>query len=360
MKKIFFLWLIVIGSTLLLWLPFSLKNQMLKVFANFDGPNYLVVAKCWYQKDCIGQAFSLSLPLEYYPAHFPGYPFLISVFDQFLPGWWAMLLVNLISTGFMVTVFYLLLRQLKVKSAFLLSAILLFFPARNLVLRTVGAPETLFIGLILSSILFFRKKNYFFSGLFLALAQTVKTPAILLFLAYCLAILLKDKFEVKKWLKKWPLLLGPLTVVFIFSFFKLQTNDFLAYFHSGDNFHLFFPPFQVFSGSRSWLGDIWLEDVIYIYLAGAMAISYLFKRYKKEILVLFPVIFYLTTLFVAHRDISRYSAPLYPFWILAFSDFLRKKEVKIILFFLLPAVYLYAINFIGSNIAPIADWAPYY
>ena len=360
MKKIFFLWLLTIFSTALVWLPFFKNGQMSRVFANYDGPNYIIIAKCWYDKTCIRKKFSLPLPLEYYPAHFPGYSFLISIFDQFLPGWWAMLLVNLISTGTMITTFYFLLKELKIKGPLFLSAILLFLPARVLVLRSVGAPETLFISALLLSILFFRKKNYLLSGISLAIAQVTKTPAILLFLAYTISILINDKFKIKKWLKKWPLLLGPLAILPVFLLFRQQTGDFLAYFYSGDNFHLVQLPFQSFIASRSWLGDFWLEDIIYIYLLGGLAIAYLYKKYRWDIITIFPGIFYLSTLFVTHRDISRYSAPLYPFWLIAFASFLKKKEFKIVFWLLLPAVYLYAINFINYNTAPVADWTPYF
>lgn len=360
MKKIFLLWLIVLGSTFLVWLPFFSQGKMDRVFANYDGPNYVVIAKCWYDKECIGKNFSLPLPLEYYPAHFPGYPFLISLFDQFLPGWWAMLIVNCLGTLVMIAVFYQLLKDLKLSSPFWLALILLFLPARMLVLRSVGAPESWFIALLLLSILAFRKQNYLLAGITLALAQTIKTPAILLFAAFGLQILLTERFQIKKWLKKWPLIFGPLIVLPIFLFFQHQTGDFWAYFHSGDNFHLVFPPFQTFISSRSWLGDFWLEDIIYIYLIGGLAILYLFKKYSKDIVAIFPLIFYLATLFVAHRDISRYSAPLYPFWIIAFADFLKKKEFKAVFLLLLPAIYLYAVNFITYNTAPIADWTPYY
>ncbi|MFH1561549.1 MAG: hypothetical protein ABID04_03155 [Patescibacteria group bacterium] len=359
MKKIILLWTLVLVSSFLVWLPFLGQQNLETVFANYDGPNYLVVAKCWYQKDCIGQNFSLPLPLEYYPAHFPGYPALIAVFDQFLPGWWAMLLANILATGLMATGLMVLLKSLKIKNAFFLACLVLFLPARNLIVHTVGAPESLFIATCLGSIYYFRKEQYLLSGLALALAQVTKTPAILLFLAFGLSILLKDKLDFKSWLKKWPLLLGPLAILPVFAFFYYQTGDFWAYFHSGDNFHLFFPPFQSFISSRSWLGDFWLEDIIYVYLIGGIAVVTLLKKYRNDVIALFPAIFYITTLLVAHRDISRYSAPLYPFWIIAFAPYLAKKEFKLVFLILLPAIYLYAINFISYNLAPIADWTPY-
>lgn len=366
-KPLLYIILLTIVTTILVWAPFFLNERMARVFANYDGPNYIVVAKCWYNPNCIRNKFSLPLPLEYYPAHFPGYSAAIWSIDKFLPGWWAMLVASVAGAAIMIIAFYLLLKELKISRPLWLASILLFLPARMLVLRTVGAPETLFIGALLLSILFFRRKQYLFSGLFLALAQAIKTPAILLFAAYGISICLKEiilkkkrKPNIKKLLPYSKILLGPTTILLIFWLFKNQTGNFWAYFHSGDNFHLVFPPFQTFISGRSWLGDFWLEDIIYVYLLGGIAVSYLIKKYKEDIIAVFPAIFYLATLFVAHRDLSRYSAPLYPFWILAFANFLKKKEFKIAFFILLPAIYLYAVNFINYNTAPIADWTPYF
>ncbi len=340
---------------------------MTKVFANYDGPNYLIIAKCGYNPECIRTTFSLPLPVEYYAAHFPGYPLLISLFNFVLPGWWAMLVVNLISTGFMTTILYLLLKQLNIKPAIWLTSISLFLPARMLILRSVGAPETLFIAAILGSIYFYRHQKYWLAGILLAAGQSIKTPAILLFAAYAVDTVIKTcevterdpRRLINKLTAKLPLLLGPAIILPIFLVHANQTGNFLAYFYSGDNFHLIPIPFQTFISSRSWLGDFWLEDIVYIYLIGGLAIAYLWKKYKASIISIFPTIFYTATLFVAHRDISRYSTPLYPFWIIAFSDLIKKKEFKIIFLILLPAFYLYAINFIKYNLTPIADWTPY-
>ncbi|MBU3935557.1 hypothetical protein KJ909_02690, partial [Patescibacteria group bacterium] len=74
---------------------------------------------------------------------------------------------------------------------------------------------------------------------------------------------------------------------------------------------------------------------------------------------LYPAIFTLATLFVAHRDISRYLAPVYPFIFLAFPKFLTRPSTKIVFLLLLPALILFAVNFVTQNTAPIADWAAY-
>ena len=70
------------------------------IYANYDGPNYMIIAKCGYNRDCIRQQFSLPLPLEYYPAHLPAFPLLIKIFFIFLTTPKAMLLVCLLGSVF--------------------------------------------------------------------------------------------------------------------------------------------------------------------------------------------------------------------------------------------------------------------
>jgi hypothetical protein len=370
--------LLTLVSTLFVWLPFAfgLGKGMLTVFANYDGPNYIVIAKTLYNKELIRWAYSLPIPLEYYPAHFPGYPLLIKILDPFMPGTWAMLINTLITTILAVFFFYLLIKKFKLsRSPLWLSIVFLFLPARWLVVRSVGSPEPLFIFALLASFYFFKSAltpvsqnliskrksvtfDFLLAGLFGALAQITKTPGVLLFIAYCLLLIAKF-FRTKKFIyQAWPLLLMPLSALGVFVFYKLQTGNFLAYFQSGDNFHLVFPPFQAFATGRNWLGDFWLEDMVYVYLIGAMTVVLLFKQ-KLHDLATFALLFFTATLFIAHRDLSRYSLPLMPFALIAFAPFLEKKEFKIAFLIILPAIYFYTLNFILHNTAPIADWSPY-
>ena len=382
MKKIsqdlILLVLATIASTLFVWLPFAFSwgEGMLTVFANYDGPNYLVIAKTLYQPELIRNTFSLPIPLEYYPAHLPGYPFLIRILDLPIPGTWAMLLTTLITTILAVIIFYLFIKKFKLsKTPLWLSTLFLFLPARWLVVRSIGSPEPLFIFSLLASFYFFKsaltplsqnlvskKKiitiDFLLAGIFGALAQITKTPGILLFLAYAVWLIVLAIKKKKIHFQAWPLLLMPLSALAVFFFYYLQTGNFLAYFQSGDNFHLVFPPFQAFATGRNWLGDFWLEDMVYVYLFGALTVVLLFKQ-KLYDLATFATIFFTATLFVAHRDLSRYSLPLMPFTIIAFAPFLEKKEFKIAFLIILPAIYFYTLNFILHNVAPIADWSPY-
>ena len=333
------------------------------VFFNYDGPYYMVISKCGYNKDCIGPNFSLPQPLEYYPAHFPGYPMMITLVSNFISTPKAMLLVTLVGSIFLSLILFEFFKLfINEKRAFWLSVLFLFFPARFFVLRQIGAPETWFLATIIASIFYFKKGKYFPAAFFAAFAQCLKTPGILLFASYgIIAIyeLIKNKNFLSVFKKYFWFILTPITILAIFNLYRIQTGDFWAYFHSGDNFHLNALPYLVFISTKSWINTIWLEDIIYLYLIAIYGVYRLFKKYKFDIVAIFPAVFTLAILFVAHRDISRYIAPVYPFLLLAFSKFLSKKSLKIIFIILFPAILLYAINFVAGNVAPIADWAPY-
>jgi len=330
------------------------------LFANYDGPNYVVISKCFYDKSCIGPNFSLPLPLEYYPAHFPGYPLTIKFLNFFTTGPKAMIFSTLLGSILLsLSTYYLFKLFLNSKKSFYLSLLFIFFPARFLVLRVIGAPETWFLSFIILSLINFKKDKFLSSAIFASLALLFKTPAVLLGLTYLIYFFIDKRNFVEKFKKYIWYLLMPLTLFLIFLFYQHNIGNFFAYFHSGDNFHLNPLPYLVFVSQQTWVNTIWLEDVIYIYFFALLSIYYLFKKYKLDIITVFSIIFILATLLVSHRDISRYIAPVYPFILLAFYKFLNQKPVKIIFLILLPAIILFAINHIVGNTAPIADWLPY-
>lgn len=359
-------------SALFFWLLFyfnipgkiGFPNVSLEtIFANYDGPNYMVISKCGYNKDCIGPNFSLPQPLEYYPAHLPGYPILIKAFNNFTTGPKAMLFSTLLGSVFLSLVLFEFFKLfIDSQKSFWLTVLFLFFPARFLVLRLVGAPETWFLATTIASILFFKKDKIWLSAIFAAIAQAFKSPGILLLAAYGI-LAIKDLIENKKLnlvIKKYfPFVLVPITVILIFYLYYLQTGNFWAYFQSGDNFHLNPLPYLVFISTKSWINTIWLEDVVYIFFLAIYGVYKLVKKYKFDITSVYPLVFLIATLLVAHRDISRYISPIYPFLLLSYQKQLNQKSIKTVLILLIPAIILYAINFICGNTAPISDWTNY-
>jgi len=380
------LFALAILVNLFVWLPFLLGSHggMPTVFKNYDGPNYVIISKTWYRPEAIATTFSLPQPLEYYPAHLPAYPLSIAILNWLLPGPWAMLVATTVFTGFAVIAFYLLVFKFKLSTnPFWLSVIFLVFPARWVTVKAVGSPEPLFLFAIIASLYFFKSAfdkvennlwssrkivwlDLLLAGIFGAMAQVTKSPGIILWVGYLLYLTIREISNIgvirerisRIIANSLPLIVIPLSALIVFWFYKVQAGDFWAYFHSGDNFHLFFPPFQAFSSTRTWLGDFWREDLVWQYLIGALTVVLLIKQ-KHYDLVAFAGLFFATTLFVAHRDLARYSLPLLPVSLIAFDSFLQKKEFKIALLIILPAIYLFTINFIAGNTAPVADWTPY-
>ena len=166
------------------------------------------------------------------------------------------------------------------------------------------------------------------------------------------------KNEIAEIKKALPIVLIPITLLVVFGIYKITQNDFFAYFHSGDNIHLAFPPFQIFNSTSSWVGTFWLEEIILIYLIGAIGVIKLFMKKDYE-LAIFSSVFYLSTLFVSHRDLMRYFLPVVPFIFVAFSDSLIKKEFKIAFSIIIIPIYLFSLAFISQNVMPISNWGPF-
>ena len=383
LKKLRLPMLIIFISTLptiLLWLPFlfHLKSLwgiplpgdgMATVAANYDGPLYLVVAKTFYNGAAIKQNFSFPLPVEYYAAHFPLFPALIKLFSPIFGYLYSMLFATVASGTLASLYFYHFIKEF-VGNRYALIATFAFgiFPARWLISHSVGSADPLFVASIIASIYHFRKEQYLKAGIWGAIAQLTKSPAILLFVAYvCYLATRRMKKLVDESFTAWvrslkitktiPILLIPLALVLVFFIYGQTYGNFFAYFNSGDNIHLLFPPFQIFNYSAPWVGTFWLEEIIFIYLIGLLALLRLIQK-KEHLLAWFVGIFFVTLLFVSHRDLLRYSLPAVPFCFAAFSDIFKNKHFRYTVIFLVIPIYLYSLVFISQNVMPISDWAP--
>jgi Gpi18-like mannosyltransferase len=380
-KEFLLVGLLTLVPTLLVWLPFFLRipnfwgiplsdGGMATIVENYDGPLYLIVAKTFYNAAQIKGDFQFALPTEYYAAHFPLFPVFIRLFSVVAGYPYAMLMVT-IASSFLALFFFNKLLKLYVseKDALFLTLVFSVFPARWLVVRSVGSADPLFLAGVTASIYYFIQKKYFWAGIWGAIAQLTKSPAILLFVSYFVVIIapyIKTVFSPSsnKLLKNiesgkiLSVFLIPLALILVFTIYYFTYGNFLAYFNSGDNIHLFFPPFQIFNYSLPWVGTFWQEEIIFIYLFGILGVLTLIKQRRFDLAV-FTGIFWLTTIFISHRDLVRYSLPLVPFIFVAFSDYLVKKEFKIALIFLILPIYLFSLAFISQNVMPISNWAPF-
>lgn len=356
-----------IVPTTLIWLPFFLRlptfwgiplpqSGMATIVANYDGPLYLVAAKTLYNAGLIKANYQFPLPTEYYAAHFPLFPLLIKSLGTFVNYPYAMLVITLFSSILAIYFFQKLMSTfVEKRDVLFLTFVFAIFPARWLVVRSVGSADPLFVAGIIASLYYFRGKKYWIAALWGVVAQLTKSPGILLFISFAIYIAWQKKSDLKKYI---PLLLIPFSLLAVFVFYYFATGDFFAYFHSGDNIHLSFPPFQIFNFSAPWVGTFWLEEVIFIYLIGAIGVYKLFQKKEYE-LATFGGLFFLVTLFIAHRDLMRYSLPLFPLLFVAYSDVLVKKEFKIALGIIIIPIYLFSLAFLSQNVMPISNWAPF-
>ena len=364
-----FLFLILVLSTLVAWLPFLLRIQNLfgleipnsdmgYIYKNYDGLLYIIAAKTMYVTSAI-EKVGLELPFSarYFAAHLPLYPILIRFFQPVLGYIRSMMFVSLASSTLLTWFFYYIVKKLEItKFPFLLSVVFLFL-ARFLVVRVVGAPEPIFLLLILISLFSFEKKQYFLAGIAGFFAVMTKSPGLLLFFGY--GLVLVERYIRTKKVERQSLWIGiiPLGFLAVCLIYAAQYHDFLAYFHSGDNIHLVFP-FSVFNFRQSWIGTAWLEDIIfYFFLYGYTVITLYRSKYRS--FFYFSLVFFLALINVQHRDIARYGLPLWPMACIALQEHLTKKKFLLLGLILLPALYFYAWNMLAFNIYPVSNWAPF-
>jgi hypothetical protein len=367
-------------SSFILWLPFIIRtpnwagltipnSDFQYVYGSFDGPLYIIPAKTLYDPDKIdipGKGLIISLPLSagYFPAHLPLYPLVIRVFGEVIGYARSLIFTNILFSSLLALLFYYLLRKFNITQKPMLLTIIFLFLPRLLVLRSVGAPESLFMFLILGSLLFFEKKNYLMAGILGGLSAMTKTPGVLLFAAYFLVLIEpfmpfhKPHEHHRKF--TWDMLgifLIPIGLLLVFLFYQYRYHDFFAYFHTNANVPMPYP-FAAFNFQQKWVGSAWLEDIVLYFFMYLTAVVFLWNS-KYRSFFYFSAVFFFASIFIQHRDISRYMIPLWPLACIAFEKFFTSKKFMIIFLILLPAIYLYAWNFIIYNIMPIGDWSPF-
>jgi len=365
---------VTILSVIGFWLPFKLQptnwlginfshTGMNRIVQNFDGINFLIVAKTWYNPKLIEANYQDVLsgrrPL-YFSAHYPGLPAVISIFDQLTTGPNALLLAILISNLLLSTgLYYFSFAFTKDKTkAMLVSLFALFFPARMLADRVVGSNEPLFIFLLLMSLAFNYQKKDWLSAIMGVGAVLTRSPGILLFAAYFGSWLMAHGSWRDKIKQFVPYLLIPLSLLALWTFYGYQFGSFWAYFQVGGNLNIELP-FSVFESGKDWVSGIWNEDLIYLFVLIAVGIAGITKKYKNTGVAWLITLYGVFVMCVAHRDLARYSLPIMPIILLLGADYLNNKYVKIGVLILIVPIFMYAWQFVLANYQPIMDWANY-
>lgn len=388
LKDIIIIALTTILLTLLVWLPhifassnfygLDFSNGFNTIYRNYDGIEYIAIAKSLYDPDILSR-LPQSLGSNYYAAHFPGYSLLILLGAPFIGFLKSMVIVSFLFTLLSIVLFYVLLKQFNLTNAPLtLSLLFLVLPARWLIVHSVGSSEPVFIFFVILtifSLMRFEQINkwrwIWIAGIAGFAAQFTRPPGFLLTLAigiYLLWNILKPHLDknhdlvlktdtssfhqlIKTIKTYYPLLLLPLSLISIFLWYQLAYGDFWMYFKTGDNIHLTFPPFQVFNVNQYWVGDIWLEDLIYIFILGFSSAFILLQK-NLRLMGIFVLVYMIAGISIAHRDISRYVLPIAPFVLLSYEKFLTSTKFKWVIVIVLLGIYLYSQNFILNNTAP--------
>src|SRR3989344_3403652 len=104
---------------------------------------------------------------------------------------------------------------------------------------------------------------------------------------------------------------------------------------------------------------IFIGEIVFLYFFYLISLFTLYHNKLLRPAFYFALIFFLAAISIQHRDISRYTLPLLPFAAIVYEKFFTSKKFLITLIILIPAIYLYAWNFMLYNIAPITDWSPF-
>ena len=371
MKRVLVVVTVAVISLFIFWMPFLFrvesfwgvefgKHGMETIVQNFDGLNYLAVAKTLYDPALLERNFAgFDNPPIYYAAHFPLYPLLIRAMEMFASGPQALLLAivisNILLAGGLYFFFVSLSKNEKLAST--LTIIALFFPARMLSVRGVGTSEPLFMFFVLTSLAMAYRGKHWGASILGSLAVLTRSPGIFLFGAYLLAAGLTYRTDWRAGLRRiWPYILMPLSLILLFAFYGHQYGNFWAYFNSSSELHpVFFPPFLIFGNGQHWISDMWREDILYMYLLYGAGTALFIKKVGIA-RAGFGMIYGIFLLLISHRDLARYALPLAPFALFGFAPYLSGKNVKWLALLFVP-IFLLGWQFVVANVQPVSDWS---
>ncbi len=324
---------IAISSTLLVYAPFILDNNVDILFRYWDGPNYAYLAKSLYDVPTDHPLNAYTTP-EYFAAHLPVYPLSIRLFS-FMGYFNAMLFASALYTTLTAIVLYQLLLETRVVQNPLWSAVIsLFIPARYLIYHSIGATEAPFLFFTLSSLLAYVRGHYILAFILGGISGVTRITGILIGGAYFMTLI----FE-RKW-KTIPLLsIIALPLFMTFIFYHFHYGDFFAYFgtnYSDTNKLISFRPFDIFR-TYSGLGETHsAEFYLVIYAIYGIGTALLWNI--NRLFFWFCSITLTFSIFIYHQDVSRYMIPMAPLAIVvAYDKILSQTPAK---FVFLPAIFL--------------------
>ena len=366
-RSLFLLVLISLIPVIAIYLPFALhlksfweiplkSSGMQQIFANWDGPNYVLNAITLYDPVEIAKRAFLSRPNEYYAAHFPLFSVLIRLFSPLFGYFWSAVVVQLLTGLLLNIVFYYWVKS-HTKHPLWLTFAFTVFPPRYLILRAVIAPELLLVLCVIGILYFWQKDKPLLSGAIAFIAVLIKFQALIFVPVFILAL-------GEKWYRERKLkinyLLSPLLPILgygtIALFYQQKFSNWNAYFLAqklvGMGMSI---PFGMFNYAERWVSANLMETTALYFIVMMILLVKISKDFPR-------IHFWFTFCYIGmlsvipQVDIMRLAMPLAPVFFFAFHEALSSKHFKYGLILSLPFIYLHTINFIMTNQAPIADW----
>jgi len=341
-----YLFLLSVLSCLLFYLPAWLQDASV-LFRYWDGPNYLYVARTLYDIPENHPFTPYKTTPAYFACHLPLYPLLIRLFSYLVGYPVAMLVVTVLSTGLATCLFYLLLRETQaVKSPFWSALVSLFVPARWLIYHSVGATEPLFLVLVFASMLAWVRGRPGWALLLAGLSCTTRIIGVLFCVAYFLLILHQRRWKLLPWL-----LITPIPLLLVFSFYAFQFGDFWAYF-SWNSKLLHSTPMDILLSYAKNNQPQQAELYLMMYLVYGTGVLLL---WRWPLFFWYALTLWCFNLFVFHEDLSRYFLPIAPLaLVVAYDQILSSRAFKLIFPLVVCLAYLYAWPLVKHNL--IVDW----
>ncbi len=316
---------------------FTMETKLDIVYKNWDGPGYVLSAMSLYRPMIASQhnffnSADIRPDWTWLPAHFPLVPLLIRTFSFF--GYFqAMLLVSLLFTFLSYLALYELISQLKItRFPLLVTLPFIFLSPRWFVVSHLGNSESAFMFFMLMFLLYFHKRKHHSAAIFAALAQATRPHAIFLFLGICLVALweLSRSRDLKKIFSTYAVyLLMPLTVLAVFTFYKIQTGNFFAFFEAiALTSNLQKIPFHTFTFPNINIETFWQEVNAWDYVLYLAAALFMFRK-KLWAFGVIALVYFVPLIFILYTDISRYAIPLLLF---AFIGTVRISHIYIPVF----------------------------
>jgi Gpi18-like mannosyltransferase len=338
---------------------FTKESKLDIVYKNWDGPSYILAAislydpQVAYDNNFINSG-DIRPDWTWLPAHFPLYPLLIRSVASIGVGYFqSMLLVSVMFTLFAYLAMYELLKYLKIsKYPLLLTLPFIYLSPRWFTVSHVGGTESMFLFFVIMFLLYVAKGRHTVAALYIGLAQLTRPHAAFFGIGMAIIALVqlirtRDLRTVVR--TYYPYLIMPVAILAIFSFYRLQTGNFWAFFDAISlTKNLQSIPFRTFSFPASNIETFWQEVNAYDYVLYLGAALFMFKKKLWQFGVI-ALTFFIPLIFLQHSDISRYAIPLLPFAFIAYSEVIEKKEFTWATILMSPAIMMYAINFMDHN-----------